>query len=849
MELEPLSAAFASRTASCVVVGLQADRFGSLADLLNPGDHVFPLPRLVDETALHEIIAGTFSILRLVAEPNALDGLRAEAVRLALDSEASILPLLSVTLAELHDSWRQRYDFERKWRDRMGPDAAVPPSFTVAGFFNPDRVDYDILVADVTEQGGVAKSIERLGERAWAAAEALEGDMRSGAEHLAVSQQRQKLLAGEIRGRDFVLARLLRQLVVVSTDEGVPDRLIGMPDSRTDDACRALAEIMRQHRLLTRRGDGDWWLVHLAVLRNWPRAQAWREAELQAFRIQKMIEADFLRWREEIEAGEADTDRWLWTRGRQLGAALDWLVLRGRDDNPSLAAFVRKGSIESVHRDPVLIPRVLRVATYFNDPGWVEEVLASANMLSLDTDALSLVVSGRALSNASAHGDVSMVRRLLRAGANPSQTDGVVPLVSAAQSGSLETCRALLEAGALVDQANPQGWTALLQAAASGHAHIISLLVKAGADLKSRTDDDWTALPVAAANGHRSAVDGLIAAGAPVNYVPEPSQGSQSVSARADVTAGNPFQARKRCWSALYAAAQAGHAEIVDHLLDAGADTGQLDEDGVSALEAAAFRHHEAVVEVLLTRAALPQDQMDKALHRAAQIGNVRIAVKLLMAGASLNSHLRDRSQFGDTPLFAAAALGHIDLVRELLAAGADPNIRGEGGGTPLLTAVDEEHAEIVQLLLAKGAAPMAQNDLGLTPLILAYKRGNMRLLDLMLQAGAQPLSDSEVAELMTKRSGGNIGLVVNARGKVCLVHDTRFEGIPLWVGYHCDRKQIEIMFEDGSAFLIDWKVTDEMESYITKIDKILMIRMRNGHPIEGYDTSLVQLLAGRPID
>jgi len=94
-----------------------------------------------------------------------------------------------------------------------------------------------------------------------------------------------------------------------------------------------------------------------------------------------------------------------------------------------------------------------------------------------------------------------------------------------------------------------------------------------------------------------------------------------------------------------------------------------------------------------------------------------------------------------------------------------------------------------------------------------------------------------------------NIGLVVNARGKLCLVHDEPFEATPLWVGYHIDKRKLEIIFDTGATFLIDWEATDEMHGYMMKINKILIIRMENRRPIEGFDTTFLRLQDGKTID
>ncbi|MDD4616703.1 MAG: hypothetical protein PHW76_06285 [Alphaproteobacteria bacterium] len=94
-----------------------------------------------------------------------------------------------------------------------------------------------------------------------------------------------------------------------------------------------------------------------------------------------------------------------------------------------------------------------------------------------------------------------------------------------------------------------------------------------------------------------------------------------------------------------------------------------------------------------------------------------------------------------------------------------------------------------------------------------------------------------------------NIGLVVNARGKVCLVHDEPFEATPLWVGYHVDKKRLEIIYDTGDTYLVPWEATAEMHNFLMKINKILIIRMENRKPVEGYDTSFLLLKNGKFIE
>jgi hypothetical protein len=53
----------------------------------------------------------------------------------------------------------------------------------------------------------------------------------------------------------------------------------------------------------------------------------------------------------------------------------------------------------------------------------------------------------------------------------------------------------------------------------------------------------------------------------------------------------------------------------------------------------------------------------------------------------------------------------------------------------------------------------------------------------------------------------------------------------------------------NGETYPVDWQATDEMDNYLQKIDKILIIRMQNKKPIEGYDTSLLHLKDAKAIE
>jgi hypothetical protein len=69
--LDTIAIAIADELPMTVVIAIPSDRLALLSRYTRLGDHVFTLPRLVDETAIRDIVAGTFSTLGLSIEPRA----------------------------------------------------------------------------------------------------------------------------------------------------------------------------------------------------------------------------------------------------------------------------------------------------------------------------------------------------------------------------------------------------------------------------------------------------------------------------------------------------------------------------------------------------------------------------------------------------------------------------------------------------------------------------------------------------------------------------------------------------------------------------------------------------------
>ncbi|KAL7751827.1 hypothetical protein RI367_002827 [Sorochytrium milnesiophthora] len=116
-------------------------------------------------------------------------------------------------------------------------------------------------------------------------------------------------------------------------------------------------------------------------------------------------------------------------------------------------------------------------------------------------------------------------------------------------------------------------------------------------------------------------------------------------------------------------------------------------------------------------RPAYDVDKRDRSgrsrLFKAAVKGQIELVNELIQAGANLN--MKDNA--GWTPLHEAVTEKQVAIVEILLRAGANPNMQGLGGDTPLHDAVDVENLQLVKLLLRYGATPFIRNDSSREPI------------------------------------------------------------------------------------------------------------------------------------
>ncbi len=292
---------------------------------------------------------------------------------------------------------------------------------------------------------------------------------------------------------------------------------------------------------------------------------------------------------------------------------------------------------------------------------WVSyrDDVASADLLigaGADVDAAN-DLGATPLWAASQNGSAAMVARLLDAGADPNAPllSGETPVMVAARSGGADVVHLLLDSGASLAARGPRGQTALMWAVAQQHSDVVALLIEHGADVQARTDI-WSQVVAVPPHGqpeyNREIPQGGNSALMFAARVGDLASMRVLLAAGADVNDADAWGV-----SAMVLAAHSGYPEIVEFLLDRGADPNSA-AVGFTALHAAVMRRDEKIVRALLTHGAEP---------------NVPLLTWTPTRRASKDFHFPP-SLVGATPFWLAARISDPALMRLLAEHGADPH-------------------------------------------------------------------------------------------------------------------------------------------------------------------------------
>ena len=283
------------------------------------------------------------------------------------------------------------------------------------------------------------------------------------------------------------------------------------------------------------------------------------------------------------------------------------------------------------------------------------------------------------LFDAISRNDTQAVKKLLAEGAdvNANTLFDLSPLIIASGNGNVEIVKDLIAAGADANTVVMGNVTALTQAAHYGHTQVVEVLLKAGADVKDKYGQ--TALIVAAGQGRSSVVEVLLKAGADANVV------------------------MMRGQTALSLAAARGHTSVVKSLLNCGADVNARNKDDSTPLMSAAL------------------------------FGDVDSVKAMIAAGADVNA----KNKEGQTALMYAAMSNTTILLqfyKEEESKAVNKEVFKEIQRR--LSVRGETNVEVVKILLAAGADAYAKNNIGASPLLLAWAAENNKVAEVLIQAG-----------------------------------------------------------------------------------------------------------------
>ncbi|HKF65207.1 MAG TPA: ankyrin repeat domain-containing protein [Vicinamibacterales bacterium] len=358
------------------------------------------------------------------------------------------------------------------------------------------------------------------------------------------------------------------------------------------------------------------------------------------------------------------------------------------------------------------------------------------------------------LQLAALNGSAAMIEKLVKAGADPNaplSSSGDTALMLAARTGTTDAIKVLLETGGNVNAKESWGGTTpLMSAAAERHPAAVKMLIERGADVSARSNF------VAAANGR--GFEGR---------TPSAPKNDQAVE---EFASG---------WlTPLMFAAREGDLESARLLVGAGADVNAVAADGKDALGLAIFNGNYDVASFLIDS----KSNVNKAdtqgftpLFWAVDRRNMETAPnfpwmvtadplplirKMLDAGANpnalVNNTPRARMRAGSprivfaTALMRAAFSGDLELVKLLLAKGADPTIRSKDYETMLEAAAGlafiqgyskgkspAERLEVVKLFVSLGADVNAADNYGITALMAAANMGDVAIIQYLVEQGA----------------------------------------------------------------------------------------------------------------
>lgn len=639
---------------------------------------------------------------------------------ISTDSQASLLPLFSLTLLRLSRYCQQRSEELRRLKPRQqarlkrfeGGDARA--DFGAAGESEGQLVERTHL----TPEGNLVLALQDIPEELLC----IESVITEQAER-AVTEVRDA--PGGSWSEDQI-GNLLRRLVRIEDAQAERFYLpaIAAPER---GAGKLLVQKLRENRLLIPVGRNNVRLVHQAIIRYWPAAESWLKREKDLLRASRQLYPMAEDWQtdgraekylKEISPHQVDL------AGRLLWAWVD--VFRPKDGTTprpedrllcefALAVFAMENTPERVVEDADVKASHFLTAILYGQEALVRQYLLLKPSLAVS----DLTGKGaNAAFVAAASDDFDTVDLVLQAGADPrlANQDGWQPLHVAANNGNIRLFDRLIEKGADANAPGARGSTALHLAAANDDLTIVRHLIEVyNSHPNAKDQSNWTPLHAACRNGGSQVASFLLA--------------RDDIDTSLTDTGG---------WSAFLVACRYAEAGIVRELLKKPSTDPSAKVDGWLPLHLCILRKSPGSI-----RALLEDRRIDRTSETPGQKTPVEIAaeemgaegVAALLADPFHEVKADAVAHDRESPLLRACRAGDVGLVRVLVAGGADVNLTTKSHQhSPFLDMAERGDLAVLRILLPK-ADPETTGNENRSALHLAAMNGHSAAVREILRA------------------------------------------------------------------------------------------------------------------
>ncbi|XP_055543760.1 serine/threonine-protein phosphatase 6 regulatory ankyrin repeat subunit B-like [Wyeomyia smithii] len=243
--------------------------------------------------------------------------------------------------------------------------------------------------------------------------------------------------------------------------------------------------------------------------------------------------------------------------------------------------------------------------------------------------------------------------------------------------------------------------------------------------------------------------------------------------------------------TALHVAVRNGHTELVEHLIEVGADVNVASEMlctplhmAVKLYRGAVHHKHVKIIELLVKNGAIV-DNADSNRETALMLSLKNKLYEAANYLIILSNNINSTDSGGLTALHWAAKVGHAETIEKLVAADAKVDATTKNGDTALMVASKFGHSDAVDALLERYNNINATNSEGWTALHYAAVKGKIEIIEKLLKAGAKVHVTTKNGDtaLMVASKFGHSDAVDALLERYNNINATNSEG---WTALHC---------------------------------------------------------------